>query len=73
MRNHLLCSLFTNESEFLQMKVPGALENVKFSLTSLPISVRPLAAYFIVNNRIYQSPDLYTVVSNRLVSDFEVF
>jgi MED6 mediator sub complex component len=55
------------------MKVPGALENVKFSLTSLPISVRPLAAYFIVNNRIYQSPDLYTVVSNRLVSDFEVF
>jgi len=35
------------------------------------ISVRPLAAYFIMNNRIYQSPDLYTVVSNRLVSNFE--
>lgn len=29
--------------------------------------VRPLAAYFIMNNRIYQSPDVYTVISNRLV------
>ena len=28
---------------------------------------RPLAVYFIMNSRIYQSPDLYTVVSNRLV------
>jgi hypothetical protein len=27
-----------------------------------------MAAYFIMNNRIYQSPDLYTVLSNRLVS-----
>ena len=31
------------------------------------LTVRPLAAYFIINNRIYQSPDLYTVLSNRLV------
>jgi mediator of RNA polymerase II transcription subunit 6 len=29
--------------------------------------VRPLSAYFIMNNRIYQSPDVYTVLSNRLV------
>lgn len=29
--------------------------------------VRPLVAYFIMNNRIYQSPDVYTLVSNRLV------
>jgi hypothetical protein len=31
------------------------------------LQVRPLAAYFIMNNRIYQSPDVYTVLSNRLV------
>lgn len=38
-------------------------------LTRKPtLTVRPLAAYFIMNNRIYQSPDLYTVLSNRLVS-----
>lgn len=30
-------------------------------------AVRPLTAYFILNNRIYQSPDLYGVISNRLV------
>ncbi|KAF9568539.1 MED6-domain-containing protein [Agrocybe pediades] len=30
--------------------------------------VRPLAAYFIMNNRIYQSPDIYTVISNRLLT-----
>lgn len=33
----------------------------------MSLTVRPLAAYFIMNNRIYQSPDLYTVLSNRLV------
>ncbi|KAF5337150.1 hypothetical protein D9611_003217 [Ephemerocybe angulata] len=33
-----------------------------------PDEVRPLAAYFIMNNRIYQSPDLYSVVSNRLLT-----
>jgi mediator of RNA polymerase II transcription subunit 6 len=33
-----------------------------------PDEVRPLAAYFIMHNRIYQSPDLYTVVSNRLLT-----
>jgi len=27
-----------------------------------------MAAYFIMNNRIYQSPDLYTVLSNRLLT-----
>jgi len=30
--------------------------------------VRPLAAYFIMNSRIYQSPDVYTVLSNRLLA-----
>ncbi|KAF9459424.1 MED6 mediator sub complex component-domain-containing protein [Collybia nuda] len=33
-----------------------------------PDEVRPLAAYFIMNNRIYQSPDIYTVLSNRLLT-----
>jgi len=33
-----------------------------------PDEVRPLAAYFIMNNRIYQSPDVYTIVSNRLLT-----
>ncbi|PPQ62782.1 hypothetical protein CVT24_000476 [Panaeolus cyanescens] len=33
-----------------------------------PDEVRPLAAYFIMNNRIYQAPDLYTVLSNRLLT-----
>ncbi|EGO02729.1 hypothetical protein SERLA73DRAFT_47627 [Serpula lacrymans var. lacrymans S7.3] len=33
-----------------------------------PEEVRPLAAYFVVNNRIYQSPDVYTVLSNRLLT-----
>lgn len=32
--------------------------------------VRPLAAYFIMHNRIYQAPDVYTVLSNRLVNFF---
>ncbi|KAJ7456637.1 MED6-domain-containing protein [Mycena latifolia] len=33
-----------------------------------PDEVRPLCAYFIMNNRIYQSPDVYTVLSNRLLT-----
>ncbi|KAG9223095.1 hypothetical protein CCMSSC00406_0000216 [Pleurotus cornucopiae] len=33
-----------------------------------PDEVRPLAAYFIANNRIYQAPDIYTVLSNRLLA-----
>ncbi|RPD63238.1 MED6-domain-containing protein [Lentinus tigrinus ALCF2SS1-6] len=33
-----------------------------------PEEVRPLAVYFILNNRIYQSPDVYTLVSNRLLT-----
>ncbi|KAF8559348.1 MED6-domain-containing protein [Imleria badia] len=33
-----------------------------------PDQVRSLAAYFIINNRIYQSPDVYTLLSNRLLT-----
>ncbi|KAF7320024.1 MED6-domain-containing protein [Mycena kentingensis (nom. inval.)] len=33
-----------------------------------PEEVRPLATYFVMNNRIYQSPDVYTVLSNRLLT-----
>ncbi|KAJ3822269.1 MED6-domain-containing protein [Lentinula raphanica] len=33
-----------------------------------PEEVKPLAVFFIINNRIYQSPDLYTVLSNRLLT-----
>jgi len=33
-----------------------------------PEETRPLQAYFIINNRIYQSPDMYTVLSNRLLT-----
>jgi len=33
-----------------------------------PEEVRPMAAYFIMNNRIYQSPDVYTILSNRLLT-----
>ncbi|KIK71350.1 hypothetical protein GYMLUDRAFT_147658 [Collybiopsis luxurians FD-317 M1] len=33
-----------------------------------PEEVKPLAAFFVINNRIYQSPDLYTVLSNRLLT-----
>jgi len=33
-----------------------------------PDEVRPLAAYFVLNNRIYQSPDVYAVLSNRLLT-----
>ncbi|KAG5715253.1 Mediator of RNA polymerase II transcription subunit 6 [Termitomyces sp. T112] len=33
-----------------------------------PEEVRPMAAYFVINNRIYQSPDVYTVLSNRLLT-----
>ena len=36
-----------------------------FHVLFFPIA-RPLQAYFIINNRIYQSPDMYTVLSNRL-------
>lgn len=37
------------------------------NFTSIFRQVKPLASYFIMNNRIYQSPDVYTVLSNRLV------
>ncbi|KAG5350848.1 hypothetical protein C0989_009018 [Termitomyces sp. Mn162] len=30
--------------------------------------LKPMAAYFVINNRIYQSPDVYTVLSNRLLT-----
>lgn len=33
-----------------------------------PEKVIPLATYFIMNNRIYQSPDVYTLLSNRLLT-----
>ncbi|TCD70665.1 Mediator of RNA polymerase II transcription subunit 6 [Steccherinum ochraceum] len=33
-----------------------------------PDETHPLMAYFIMNNRIYQSPDVYTLVSNRLLT-----
>ncbi|TFY83323.1 hypothetical protein EWM64_g693 [Hericium alpestre] len=33
-----------------------------------PEETRPMAAYFIMNNRIYQSPDVYHVLSNRLLT-----
>ncbi|TFK57506.1 MED6-domain-containing protein [Heliocybe sulcata] len=33
-----------------------------------PEQVRPLAAYFVISNRIYQSPDVYNVLSNRLLT-----
>ncbi|KIL70985.1 hypothetical protein M378DRAFT_155935 [Amanita muscaria Koide BX008] len=33
-----------------------------------PEEALPLASYFIMNNRIYQAPDLYTVLSNRLLT-----
>ncbi|KAF8078296.1 MED6-domain-containing protein [Lyophyllum atratum] len=33
-----------------------------------PDEVKPMAAYFIANNRIYQSPDVYTILSNRLLT-----
>ncbi|EIN13638.1 MED6-domain-containing protein, partial [Punctularia strigosozonata HHB-11173 SS5] len=33
-----------------------------------PSEVRPLAVYFIMNNRIYPSPDVYAVVANRLLT-----
>ncbi|THH23110.1 hypothetical protein EUX98_g8069 [Antrodiella citrinella] len=33
-----------------------------------PDEVHPLTAYFIMNNRIYQSPDVYTLLSNRLLT-----
>ena len=37
--------------------------------SDLYLSVRPLAAYFIMGGRIYQSPDVYTLLSNRLVRE----
>ncbi|KAF5375052.1 hypothetical protein D9758_000056 [Tetrapyrgos nigripes] len=33
-----------------------------------PDEVKPLAAYFVMNNRIYQAPDVYTILSNRLLA-----
>jgi len=36
-----------------------------------PDEVRPLVAYFIMNNRIYQSPDVYNLVSNRLLTSLQ--
>ncbi|KIP11465.1 hypothetical protein PHLGIDRAFT_114593 [Phlebiopsis gigantea 11061_1 CR5-6] len=33
-----------------------------------PDEVRPLVAYFIIHNRIYISPDVYTLISNRLLT-----
>lgn len=33
-----------------------------------PDAVQPLVAYFILHNRIYQAPDVYSVVSNRMLA-----
>lgn len=33
-----------------------------------PTEVRPIAAYYVLHNSIYQAPDLYSVISNRLLS-----
>jgi hypothetical protein len=54
------------------MKVRLPILDLDFSMFSLlfELVARPLAVYFIMNSRIYQSPDLYTVVSNRLVGIF---
>ena len=66
MLNRLLCSSSTNESVFPQKRVSVQEESFPSRLTCVALTARPLQAYFIINNRIYQSPDMYTVLSNRL-------
>ena len=70
MLNRRPSSSFTSESVCPPRKVrrnyricfPSKLKFLRF----FPFLARPLQAYFIINNRIYQSPDMYTVLSNRL-------
>jgi len=65
---HLHYLSYISERDSLQRKVSFGRLLFDPVLTCFLLPVRPLAAYFIMNGRIYQSPDLYTVLSNRLVS-----
>jgi len=76
MLNRRLYSSFTSENVCLPRKASRT--NYSDPLPKKPdvllLSVaRPLQAYFIINNRIYQSPDMYTVLSNRLARPFSFF
>ena len=66
--SHTLYLSFTNESVSLPRRVSRNSQEPLPPQEShaIPSTARPLQAYFIVNNRIYQSPDMYTVLSNRL-------
>lgn len=67
MLNHPLYSSSTSESVCLQKRVRRNLRGFFTKGSDLLLAVaRPLQAYFIINYRIYQSPDMYTVLSNRL-------
>jgi len=69
--NPLPFSSFKSEKGYRPMKVRRVCCILVVVVCWNPLfSVRPLAAYFIMNNRIYQSPDLYTIISNRLVRVF---
>jgi mediator of RNA polymerase II transcription subunit 6 len=71
--NLLRCLSFINVNDYHRTKVRSSQDIVSIVLNLILKSVRPLAAYFIMKNRIYQSPDLYTVLSNRLVSVMSIF
>ena len=70
MLNRRPSSSFTSESVCPPRKVSQNYRDLHSQqaeiLTFFPSLARPLQAYFIINNRIYQSPDMYTVLSNRL-------
>lgn len=66
MLNHL-CLSFINDTVSQEMRVYLIVKSLVKSVDESSL-VRPLTAYFIIHNRIYQSPDVYSVLSNRLVS-----
>ena len=63
----LVFSSFNNKTVFLLLKVKIPYTDIRWAIYVL-LTVRPVSIYMILNGGISQAPDLYTVLSTRLVS-----
>ena len=59
-------SSFNNKTVFLLLKVRIPNTGIRRAIYML-LTVRPMGIYMILNGAISQAPDLYTVLSTRLV------
>ena len=62
----LVSSSFNNKTVYLLLKVRVPSTDIRGAIYVL-LTVRPMGIYMILNGAISQAPDLYTVLSTRLV------